>query len=84
MKVLIVDDEKPARDRLRSLLEEMPVYQCCGTAGNGVEALRMANAEQPDIVLLDIPGHEYLPYHYGVNHVRKVIRHGRVVFERQA
>lgn len=35
-----------------------------------------------DIVLLDIPGHEYLPYHYGVNHVRKVIRHGRVVFER--
>ena len=44
----------------------------------------LETGKDADIVLLDIPGHEYLPYHYGVNHVRKVIRHGRVVFERQA
>lgn len=44
----------------------------------------LETGKDADIVLLDIPGHEYLPYHYGVNHVHKVIRHGRVVFERQA
>ena len=54
MKVLVVDDEKPARDRLHSLLDEIPEYEVCGEASNGVEALRAAEAEHPDIVLLDI------------------------------
>ncbi len=54
MNVLIVDDEAPARDRLRDLLNRLPDYQPCGEAGNGVEALRLATAVQPDIVLLDI------------------------------
>lgn len=35
--------------------------------------------KKADITLMDIPGYKYLPYHYGVNHVRKVIRHGTVV-----
>ncbi len=35
--------------------------------------------KKADITLMDIPGYNYLPYHYGVNHVRKVIRHGTVV-----
>lgn len=79
MKVLIVDDEKPARDRLRSLLEEMPVYQCCGIAGNGVEALRMANAEQPDIVLLDIrmPGMDGLE---AARHLARLDKPPAVIF----
>jgi len=54
MKVLIVDDEPPARDRLRELLNRLPDYEPCGEAGNGMEALRLAARLQPDIVLLDI------------------------------
>lgn len=54
MNVLIVDDEPPARDRLRDLLNRLPDYQPCGEAGNGAEALRIATSVQPDIVLLDI------------------------------
>lgn len=34
-----------------------------------------------DIILVDIPRYQYLPYHYGVNHVKTVIRHGKVVHQ---
>ncbi|MGI9234580.1 MAG: LytR/AlgR family response regulator transcription factor [Woeseiaceae bacterium] len=54
MKVLIVDDEKPARDRLVQILEDEDDYQVVGEAGNGQEALALAARFEPDIVLLDI------------------------------
>lgn len=54
MNVLIVDDEPPARDRLRDLLNQLPDYHPCGEASNGAEALRLAESAPPDIVLLDI------------------------------
>lgn len=54
MKVLIVDDEPPARDRLRTLLGHLPNYEACGEADNGAEALQLAAGLQPDIILLDI------------------------------
>ena len=54
MKVLIVDDEKPARDRLRQLLDDLEAYDVVGEAGNGEQALTMAAETHPDIVLLDI------------------------------
>ena len=54
MKVLIVDDEKPARDRLRQLIEEFDDYDVVAEAGNGEEAMRLAAETTPDIVLLDI------------------------------
>jgi two-component system response regulator AlgR len=60
MKVLIVDDEAPARDRLRQILDDEPGYEVVGEAGNGEEALHRAAELKPDIVLLDIrmPGME--------------------------
>lgn len=54
MNVLIVDDEPPARDRLRDLLNRLSDYHPCGEADNGAEALRLAQNAPPDIVLLDI------------------------------
>lgn len=54
MKVLIVDDEKPARDRLKRMIESLPDYQVIAEASNGNEALIMATASEPDIVLMDI------------------------------
>jgi imidazolonepropionase len=37
--------------------------------------------KKADIILLDIPDYQYLPYHYGINHVKMVIRHGQVVHQ---
>lgn len=54
MRVLIVDDELPARARLRELLSRLPDYESCGEAGTGAEALRLMQRLTPDIVLLDI------------------------------
>lgn len=36
--------------------------------------------KQADIIILDAPGHKYIPYHFGVNLVRTVIKKGKVVF----
>jgi two-component system response regulator AlgR len=54
MKVLIVDDEKPARDRLRQLIEDLDEYEVVAEAGTGEEAVRLAAETKPDIALLDI------------------------------
>ena len=54
MKVLIVDDEKPARDRLKQLIADFGNYEVVAEAANGEQALSMAAAHDPDVVLLDI------------------------------
>ena len=54
MKVLIVDDEAPARDRLRRLLEEDGAHAVVGEAGDGRRALELAQEFSPDVVVLDI------------------------------
>lgn len=54
MKVLVVDDEALARERLCAMLAEMPGYTACGQAANGSEALAQAEQMQPDVVLMDI------------------------------
>ena len=54
MRVLIVDDEAPARERLRLLLGELPDVSVVGEAASGPEALGIAAREHPGTVLLDI------------------------------
>jgi two-component system, LytTR family, response regulator AlgR len=54
MKVLIVDDEAPARDRLRRLLENIPGITTVGEAADGKAALQANSQLEPDVILLDI------------------------------
>jgi two-component system, LytTR family, response regulator AlgR len=54
MKVLIVDDETPARERLRRLLDEIGDCEIAGEASNGNEALSACASLKPDVVLLDV------------------------------
>lgn len=54
MKILIADDEKLARDRLRSLIDELGLGEVVGEAANGEAVLRQTEALHPDVILLDI------------------------------
>jgi two-component system response regulator AlgR len=54
MKVLIADDEAPARSRLRAMLAELPDWEVAAEAGDGREAVEQAQALAVDAVLLDI------------------------------
>jgi two-component system response regulator AlgR len=69
IRVVIVDDEQPARARLRELLEdcraELP-HSVAGEAANGVEGLQVAAATEADVVLVDI----HMPEMSGIEFAR--------------
>jgi two-component system response regulator AlgR len=79
VKILIVDDEKPARDRLARMVSEMPQHELVGQAVNGLEALGMTQAMEPDIVLLDIrmPGMDGIE---AARHLAKLDQPPAVIF----
>src|SRR5678815_5268884 len=54
LRILIVDDEPAARDRLRQLLAAAADVEVVGEAGDGLEAIEKIAALRPDVVLLDI------------------------------
>lgn len=54
LKILIADDEAPARNRLRELLAEIPDTLITSEAATGKEALDMASENLPHVMLLDI------------------------------
>ncbi|MEQ8820311.1 MAG: response regulator [Sumerlaeia bacterium] len=54
LRVVLVDDEPLARERLRRLLEKTGGTELLGEAANGREALTLIEKTQPDVVLLDI------------------------------
>jgi two-component system, LytTR family, response regulator AlgR len=54
MRVLIVDDEAPARDRLKRLLAEIGDCECVGEAADGRAALEACMQLAPQVVLLDV------------------------------
>ncbi|MCU7843489.1 MAG: response regulator transcription factor [Candidatus Thiodiazotropha sp. (ex Monitilora ramsayi)] len=55
MRILVVDDEELARQRLTGLIDELgPPYELAGQAANGEEALRQFDRAGADLVLMDI------------------------------
>jgi len=54
MRVLVVDDEKLARDRLVSFLRGIDDVEVIGQAKNGVEAVHVIEEQSPDLVFLDV------------------------------
>lgn len=54
MKILVVDDERPARDRLKALVAELQAGEVVGEAGNGAAAIEIAESSGADVVLMDI------------------------------
>jgi len=54
MRVVIVEDEPLARERLRRLMEEFPGYEVIAEVADGEAALDLIEDEEPDLVLLDV------------------------------
>jgi phosphoserine phosphatase RsbU/P len=54
IRAFLVDDEEPARERLKRLLAEVPGVTVVGEASDGDEALRDIPRLAPDLVFLDI------------------------------
>lgn len=54
LRILVVDDEPPARARLRRLLLALPDVQVVGEAADGRSALALAETLAPDALLLDV------------------------------
>jgi two-component system LytT family response regulator len=54
LRVLIVDDERPARQKLRRFLAADPDVEAVFEAPDGVRALELIRSESPDLVLLDV------------------------------
>ena len=53
MDVLVVDDDKLARDRLTRMVQSFEGYDVLGTLESGEEAIRQVINLEPDVVLLD-------------------------------
>jgi DNA-binding LytR/AlgR family response regulator len=54
MRTLVVDDEGPARSRLKKLLQAHPVIEVVGEARDGVDALAQIGKLKPNLVFLDV------------------------------
>jgi two-component system LytT family response regulator len=54
IRAVIVDDEAPARNRLRQLLKEEADFQIVSECGNGRHALEIIQRQKPDLAFLDV------------------------------
>ncbi|UCC72864.1 MAG: response regulator transcription factor [Gemmatimonadota bacterium] len=54
IRVVIVDDEPPARFKLRTFLEDDTRVEIVGEAGEGLEAVKVIEEQKPDLVFLDV------------------------------
>jgi two-component system LytT family response regulator len=68
LRVLVADDERPARQFLVGLLEEHPDVEVVGQAATGEECLAMIQTARPDLALLDLQ----MPELGGLDVVRRV------------
>ena len=79
MKVLLVDDEPLARERLRALLSDLGGCEVVAEAGNGRQAIELVQTHRPDVLLLDIrmPGMDGIE---AANHLARLDSPPAVIF----
>lgn len=53
-KIILAEDHHIVRQGLRALLEAEPGFFVIGEAADGLEALRLAEAEEPDVLVVDV------------------------------
>jgi DNA-binding NarL/FixJ family response regulator len=68
VRVLLVDDDRGFLDSLRPLIEQQPALTVAGTAGNGLDAIELADELDPDAVVIDL----HMPVVDGVTAVARL------------
>ena len=76
IRVLIVEDEKPAQERLRGLLKDIGDIELVGVAETGQEAVEMNETIRPDLLFLDI----HLPDLSGIDLLAVLKYKPRIIF----
>lgn len=79
LKILIADDEAPARNRMRDLLADIEHIEIVAEAKNGKEAMDLAESCKPDVMLLDIR----MPVMDGIEtaqHAQKLAHKPHIIF----
>lgn len=76
LRAIIVDDERLARNDLRSMLSEYSNIEIVGEADSVNKAVDLIGKEDPDILFLDIQ----MPGESGFDLLEKIDLHARVVF----
>ena len=76
LDVLLVDDEKLAREELRNLLSEYKMLNVVGEAGDSQTALEQISKLNPDIIFLDIQ----MPGETGLALAEKISNEVKIVF----
>ena len=69
IRVLIADDHPIFRDGMRGLLESVPDTEVVGEASSGEEAIALAAALQPDVILMDLK----MPGCNGIEATRRIL-----------
>lgn len=69
IRVLIVDDSITARNLLKLLLSEDPLFEVIGILSNGSEAVEFAKRERPDVISMDI----HMPVMNGFEATREIM-----------
>jgi DNA-binding NarL/FixJ family response regulator len=72
VKLLIADDHPVVRDGLSGMFAADPGFEVLGEAGDGAEAVRLARALRPDVILMDLR----MPEMDGVTAIAELARHG--------
>ncbi len=54
LRVIIADDERPAREFLKSILNEFETVELVGEAENGADAVELIKRVKPDLAILDL------------------------------
>ena len=76
IRTVVVDDEKPARDRIKRFLSEHADFEVVGEAGDGESAVRLIEELRPDLVFLDVR----MPEADGFEVLRRLTHIPRIVF----
>ena len=74
VKILVVDDHEIVRQGIRSIISQTrPLWEICGEADDGAQAIEMASKLKPDAIILDVT----MPVMGGLNAAQAILQKNR-------